>query len=456
MSYDIEQVSLRLNNKVILDHVNLSFHIGEVHAIIGGNGAGKSSLMKVLNGQYPYQQGRLIKDGTAVSSFRDDVTFVAQEVDEVLFNDLTVYDNLTINERKQGLFYRQQQYQLLKDQLEKWGIAVDLNAYVRELSLSQKQMIVIIRALQENKHILIFDEPTASLSAAEVQKLFEEIRLIKHEMAIIFISHRIPELLEIADKITVMENGKIAATKSKGEWTSSMLYQYITSKESYRQTARTARQERSFDLHITTSALHDIHIEAYRGEVIGICGLVGAGKTELAEYLFEHLPHCSYIPEERQKHGLVMNHSIVDNVSYAGGRLFSKKKDELEATRRLGEQLSLKYGHLTDAVSTLSGGNQQKVVIMKGLKADADIFLFDEPTIGIDIGAKQDVFHVIESLRQSGKTILYFSSDCSEIKQLTDKVYVLHKGHVADVVSTNEVSEQQLLVLASGGHKHAI
>lgn len=459
MRFEVSNLNLTINDHHILKDLSIHFEQGKIHAIIGGNGAGKSSLMKVLNGTYPYQKGTLYKDGQKVSSFADDIAYVAQEVDDVLFQSLTVYDNLTIKDRTKGFFYKQQQKQKLQNYIDKFGLSFSLNTHVRDLTVSEKQLLVIIRAILEDKHLLILDEPTASLSQREVNILFNELNLLKKEMAIIFISHRIPELLNISDDIAILKDGECIASKQSDAYDAEALYEAIAGDIlTHHKTNYTTKEQLFSFQHIQTDKLQDINIHGFKGEVIGIAGLVGAGKTELCIWLYHHLSHekISYCPEERQKHGLIMSHSIKDNICFNNKQFFTHHQNEENNILPFANDIGLKYKSFAQQVHALSGGNQQKVVLLRGLYQQSNIFILDEPTVGIDVGAKQDLFKVINQLTASGKTVIYASSDFSELINITDRIYTLHKGQVVDEQLTQNTSETDLLHKATGGIQHAV
>lgn len=459
MRYVLSNLNLTINQHHILKDISIQFEQGKIHAIIGGNGAGKSSLMKVLNGTYGYQSGKMTKNNQLVTNFADDIAYVAQEVDEVLFQNLTVYDNLTYKNRAKGFFYKQQQKNILQEYIDKFGLSFSLSTYVRDLSVSEKQLLVIIRAILENKHLLILDEPTASLSQREVDILFKEVALLKQDMAIIFISHRIPELLQIADDISVMKEGTLTSSSPALSYNAENLYQAIAGSPSVHTKVnhRTTEEVFSFQ-HINTEKLKDVSVNGFRGEVIGIAGLVGAGKTELCDYLYHHLSgkSISYCPEERQKHGLVMQHSIQDNICFNSKHFFTRSKQETTNALPFVQDIGLKYKSFHQPVQSLSGGNQQKVVLLRGLYQQSDIFILDEPTAGIDVGAKKDLFNLINQLAENGKTIIYASSDFSELVSITDRIYTLNKGQIVDEQLTIHVTESDLLHLATGGIQHAV
>ena len=456
--FEVKDVSLSFNKVSILEHINIQFEQGKIHAIIGGNGAGKSSLMKVLDGQYDYQTGKLYRDGVEVKDFHQDIAFVTQEVDEALFQDLTVYDNLTRYDMTKGFFYRKKRKEEIQALLNHWQVEVDVDALVSTLSLSKKQLLLIILAILQNKQLLILDEPTASLSHFEVSRFFKELNQLKQHISIVFISHRIQELLQISDEITVLSKGSIVSSKPTSQWDFEQLSELITEGIAHiHENASFKTNEKAIDIYVSKNHLKDIHITANKGEIVGIAGLVGSGKTTIADYIFNHFKGTpAYVPEERHKHGLVLDHDINDNVQWINPSFFTNKKKEALHTKNLSTQVALKYRDIHQQVQTLSGGNQQKVVILRGLNKNANIFIFDEPTIGIDIGAKRDVFKLIHGLAKEGKTVLYLSSDFTEIKQITDKVYVLNKGQVVNVHETNLVSESTLLYEASGGLGDAI
>jgi len=452
MTFSIHDINLIIDKQHILNSINMTFKTGEVHAVIGGNGAGKSSLMKVLYGAYKANSGTFKFNDHITKNFKDYIAFVNQEVDDALYPELSVYDNIYTHEIKQNFFYKQRNIGQLNALLKSWNLKLDPNALIKDLPISKKQMLIIIRALIQKKQLIILDEPTASLSETEVRQLFKEISNIKHDVSIIFISHRIDELMEISDHISVLKNGQLTYSKPTHLWSKDAIVQAITNSVSETiNKAPHVRDELRFELNnVHHEILQDISLKACYGEIVGIAGLVGAGKTELANYLFRTLNDVAYVPEERQKNALILDASIRDNICL-NNEFIVNASLEKQSLKMLAPHVNLKYASSEQSVSTLSGGNQQKVVFLRGLYQEAEIYILDEPTVGIDIGAKHDLFKQIIHLAEKGKTIIYLSSDFHEIIQISDTIHVLRKGRIINSNKNTNITEQVLLKLASGG-----
>lgn len=452
MTFSIQDIHLNIQEQAILKSVSLKFNIGEIHAVVGGNGAGKSSLMKVLYGSYKATSGTFMHNGDPKLNFKEDIAFVNQEVDDSLYPDLSVYDNIYAQHISRGFIYNQENKLQLEQILQSWQLPIKSDTLIKSLSISMKQMVVIIRALIQNKQLIIFDEPTASLSNNEVRLLFSEIQKIKKEVAIIFISHRIDELLTISDRISVLHDGMLIHSKPIDDWTKSTIIKAITNMDHESYTKHTYKTDRiRFEMNnISKGILNNINIKAHYGEIIGISGLVGSGKTELAEYLYKHCKKAAYIPEERQQDALVLDTSIRDNICL-NDKFLLNKSQEVDAVTSIAQPINLKYRTTEQLVDDLSGGNQQKIVFLRGIYQQADIYILDEPTVGIDIGAKKDLFTQISELAKKGKTIIYFSSDFHEINMISDTIYTLYKGRIIDSRINNNITEEQLLELAVGG-----
>ena len=483
-----------------LQNVDFDFESGHVTALVGANGAGKSTLMKVLSGVYSHYTGEITVNGQPVeirnpNAAKDlGIETVYQEVDTALVSTLTVAENIMMDYLARGIGHKQfinSKYMktTAKNILQEMGIEIPINAIVASLSMAQKQMGVIARAVLRKCKFLILDEPTAPLSNSETEKLFEIVKRLKKEgVGIIFISHRLDELFVICDTMTVLRDGRIVEANKP-------LDSHVTNKdivELMLGRAYNAELDRSGrtigevvleakDLSEASGKVKDINLTLRKGEIVGISGLVGAGKTELCKTLYGAFPKGSgellvngksvsfrspreavrsgiaLIPEERRKEGIMVGESVCSNLSMAtlskhtGFLSFINKRSELSAAKEKIEKVKVKTPSPYQMIQFLSGGNQQKVTIGKWLDSDADIYIFDEPTKGIDVGAKQDVYNLIIELARQGKAILYSSSEQSEILQLTDRAYVMYGGKIQKEVNTAQATEELLLLYSTGG-----
>lgn len=494
---EMKEISIAFPGVQALSHVNFKMESGTTHALIGANGAGKSTLMKVLAGAYAHYEGE-IKFNGQVSHIRTPkeakdagVQIVYQEVDTALIPYLTVAENIMLEQIVQGQMSRTlinwaNIYKAAEVQLKKLNLAIPVKKIVSELTLAEKQLVLIARATATACKFLILDEPTAPLSEVEVSRLFKLVTQLKQEgVGIIFISHRLPELFEICDDITVLRDGKHIITKeiknaTQIEVSTHMLG--VSLGEQY-----PVRHNKPSEIVLQAKHLadgdkvHDVSFELRKGEIIGIAGLVGAGKTELCRLLFGatkltsgqleynkkivkfKTPHdaikhkFAMIPEERRREGIFVEEKVVTNLTAANIHPFTKMKlwlsQQLEKQAALSiiEKLNIKTPNEKAIVHNLSGGNQQKIAIGKWLLSDADIFIFDEPTKGVDVGAKKDIYDIIAKLAEAGKSVIFASSETNEVLGISDRIYVMYDGKVAKQLETDRTNEQEIMFYSTGG-----
>ncbi|WP_342499826.1 sugar ABC transporter ATP-binding protein [Bacillus sp. FSL M7-0791] len=489
----MKNISIEFPGVKALDQVNFTLKKGTVHALIGANGAGKSTLMKVLSGAHSHFHGTIHINGQAatIQTPKDASSYgvqtVHQEVDTALVPYLTVGENMMMHEIEKKIFVSWKELHRKAAQLLKeMDIDISTNRLVSDLTLAEKQMVLIAKAVSIKCSILILDEPTAPLSHAETSKLFSMIdRLKQHGTGIVFISHRMPEIFTICDELTVMRNGTdVAAHLVKDtnpqqvieEMLGAPLEEQFPSRRPLKDAPIVLEVKELNDQH----KLNNIHFYVKKGEILGIAGLVGAGKTELCKALFGASekktgtvqlhgqtiritsPHqavragMALVPEERRKEGILTEESVGWNLTAASlhsfSRIFSflhRSKEKREAGD-IVKRLGVKTPSLEAKVKHLSGGNQQKVAIGKWLLAEADVYLFDEPTKGVDVGAKKDIFTLIAELAARGKSVIYASSELSEIAGIADRVYVLYDGSIAREM-TEPTTEEELLYHSTGG-----
>ncbi len=494
---EMKGISIEFPGVKALDQVTFTAKAGSVHALIGANGAGKSTLMKVLAGAYDHFSGEIKLGGKQLfianptDSQKAGVQIVYQEVDAALIPTLTVAENIMLqetvqhSESKQWIRWRNL-HKEAATQLKKLNSTISTKRLVSSLTLAEKQMVLLARAISTDCRFLILDEPTAPLSTRETEKLFSVINGLKEEgVGVIFISHRIPEIVEICDEITIMRNGKVVKRDMVTNFSQEKIVEWMLGQ----------KLEQQFPEHNPTigaalleveglsdsNIVKNVSLQVKAGEVVGIAGLVGAGKTELCKALFGDTskirgiikikgktvkvksPHVAvqngmaFVPEERRKEGLNLYESVQTNLISANLHSFTKafhfldKKAEKSKSQEIIQALGIKTPSPKTSVHTLSGGNQQKIAIGKWLVSEADIYIFDEPTKGVDVGAKRDIFELISALAKRGKAILYASSELSEIVGLTNRVYVLYDGTVTKELSTAETDEQELLYFSTGG-----
>ncbi|EPY04912.1 ABC transporter-like protein [Paenibacillus alvei TS-15] len=494
---EMKDISIEFPGVQALKNVHFTTETGNVHALIGANGAGKSTLMKALSGAYNHYTGEIWVNGEAVTirsprQAKDlGIQIVYQEVDTALIPYLTVGENIMLEDMVHEMGPKQWiRWRRLHDSaehiLKRMNVQVPTKKLVSELTLAEKQMVLIARAISTKCRFLILDEPTAPLSHAETTELFRIVRDLKaNNVGVIFISHRLPELFEICDDITIMRDGELMTKMRIADTTPVETIEYMLGKKLGEQFP--GRASSIGGMHFEVSNLSDfhkiadIHMHVRKGEIVGVAGLVGAGKTELCKALFgaseiqsgqhklDNRPltvrnshdavkaGIALVPEERRKEGILIFESVVHNISaanlskYCKWGPFLQFRKEREEARRLIEELGIKTPSEHTKVQNLSGGNQQKVAIGKWLLADAEVYIFDEPTKGVDVGAKKDIFELITRLAEQGKSVIYASCELSEIVGITDRVYVLYDGQIVKELHTNDTNEEELLFYSTGG-----
>ncbi|MDN3427232.1 sugar ABC transporter ATP-binding protein [Microbacterium sp. APC 3898] len=473
------------------------FHLekGEVHAILGVNGAGKSTLIKILSGVYQQDEGTIKLDGVDIrlespkAAKEQGIYCVYQEVDTAIVAELTVAENILLDTfaGKGNLFVSRQKIneraRLALRELQVDHINVQQKA--ARLTLAEKQMVLIARALVHSAKIIIFDEPTAPLSIHESEKLYAVIAKLKAQgVGCVFISHRLPEVFEISDRITVMREGTLVKTYDTSEADQDGVIEAMLGAALSHELEPRAHEIGNPLLEVENLSdgqkLKDLSLTVAAGEVVGVVGLVGAGKTELAKALFGGTPLTSgmmklsgktakikhpadaikagmaLIPEERRKEGLFVQESLETNASFPNLKKFSKnllldRKAEKRFADEIIERLRIKTDSTETPLVHLSGGNQQKVAIGKWISLDSALYLFDEPTKGVDIGAKVDIFKLIRQLAESGKGCLYFSSEIHEAIGISDRILVMYNGQIVKELSRQEATQERILLYASGG-----
>ena len=496
---EVKNVSIEFPGVKALNNVSCTFRSGEVKALIGANGAGKSTLMKVLAGANPTYTGEIIYNGKNVEirtpkDARDlGISIVYQEVDSILAQNLSVAENIMIDHIIYDLkgigvmdwaSMRRQAAAVLKE----LRIDIDVNAIVSTLALAQKQMVVIGQSIVRNCKYLILDEPTAPLSVKETETLFALVRRIKARgCGVIFISHRLNELFQICENIVVMKDGEIVGERAvDGRLRIQDIVTMMLGNISGEKLDKSGRSIGDVVLSLEhfgdkKKRIHDINMKVRQGEIIGIAGLVGAGKTELCKAIFgaygatdgsirlgaRQLKQTSteqavkngfaLIPEERRKEGILIADSVKRNLSVAtlksiSSRLgFVNTRKEAERAENKIASLQIKTPSPNQIVGNLSGGNQQKVTIGKWIDSDAQVYLFDEPTKGIDVGAKMEIYKLIVELTRQGKSVIYTSSEQSEIMTLSDRIYVMYDGTIQKELDPEKTDDNEIMYYCTGG-----
>ncbi|WP_432172098.1 sugar ABC transporter ATP-binding protein [Streptomyces sp. Tue6028] len=493
----IEGIRKTFPGVVALDSVDFDLRRGEVHVLLGENGAGKSTLIKMLSGAYHPDAGRVLVDGEEVrihgaqDSERLGIATIYQEFN--LVPDLTVAENIFLGRqpRRFGMIDRKTMEADAAELLRRVGVNVSPRARVRELGIARLQMVEIAKALSLRARVLIMDEPTAVLTSEEVEKLFAIVRALREDgVGIVFITHHLEEIAALGDRVTVIRDGKsvgqVPASTPEDELVRLMVGRSI---EQQYPRVRPVSGDGAGDGAAADGALltvegltrdgvfHDVSFEVRAGEVVGIAGLVGAGRTEVARAVFGADPYdkgavkvagaalrrhdvnaamgagIGLVPEDRKGQGLLLDASVEENLGLVTLRAATHGglvdlKGQRSAAARIAEQLGVRMAGLGQHVRTLSGGNQQKVVIGKWLLAETRVLILDEPTRGIDVGAKVEIYQLVNELTAAGAAVLMISSDLPEVLGMSDRVLVMAQGRIAGELSADEATQDSVMALA--------
>lgn len=458
----------------VLRGVNIDVHAGEIHALVGGNGAGKSTLMKAITGLIDPDSGRIVIGGAEVKNLSpkaahaNSVYMVPQE--PKLFPNLTVFENVVL-----ALGSRKVSREDVTGVIDSLGHPIDLEQPASELSISDQQLIEIVRGILREARLLIVDEPTAALTAREVDRLFAQLRqLAASGVGIFYVSHRMSEIFELCDRVTVLRDGHMVLQDETAALSVDRLVQAMVPDAQLVQRRNSARGiDRDGEPALTVSVLsgqgfRDISLSVYPGEVLGIAGVVGSGRTEMAETLYGLRPGdgsvhiqgaaferrsprralrrgLAYVPEDRHAHGVFLFASIVENITASvlrqvstGGMLSSRREHQL--TDRYTQELSLQAGSRKRRLANLSGGNQQKVALAKALAAEPSVIVLDEPSRGVDVSAREDLYTLIDQLAADGLAVMLISSDFEEVVDLSHRVLVMRDGRIRHELVGDEIS----------------
>ena len=468
--------------------VKLNVARGEVHALLGENGAGKSTLMNVLTGVIPMDKGHIEFDGKVydqptIRQMEDaGIAFVHQELSVI--NDLTVYENIFLNREIRNKWHVLEKKQMIaktQDLFARLGVDMDPMTMVSELKTSEKQLLEICRALHANAKLLILDEPTTALSNEEISHLFEILNKMKSEgTAFIFISHKMPEIFAIADRYTVFRNGQFVSTGDIADVTSESLTSDMIGQEYADRDVYQPRPLGDVILKLdklTGRGFHDIDLEVRKGEILAFTGLAGSGASEVLQTIFGALPiesgsvlisgknvsgsiatfmknKVAMLPSNRKENSVIPDMSIQENFQIAEHTLSANRpvidrKAEGKKFLKQKEMLRIKSDAPTDPINSLSGGNQQKVFLARWLNTDADILIFDNPTQGVDVGAKAEIYQLILQFAQEGKTVIINTLEIPEIKKVSDRCVVLYDGAVAKIFDHDEINEQAVMMYST-------
>lgn len=472
-----------------LSDVTLHFNKGEVHALVGENGAGKSTLIKTCTGAVVPDSGRIVVDGKEFAAMNpklaeeQGIAVIYQEFN--LVGELSVAENIFLGRaiRKGIVIDRKAMVKESRLIFQQFDINIDPEALVSSLTVGYQQIVEIAKAISQNAKILIMDEPSAPLTKTEVERMYLIVDKLKSKgVTIIYISHRMDEIFRLTDRVTVMRDGHMVKTMNTSDTNLDELVKLMVGrelKETYPAREPCIKDEVLLECKdLCGNGLSNISFQIKRGEVLGFAGLIGSGRTELAQLIFGVVPKTSgqiffkgkeispkspraaidygiaLVPEDRKKQGALLAIDIKGNISMAILKRISKffvvdRKKERKIAEEYKESIRIKTPNLEQKVKNLSGGNQQKVIIAKWLASNPDLIIFDEPTRGIDVGAKYEIYKLVNTLVESGKTILMISSEMEEVMGMSDRIIVLSEGRMSGFLNKNEFNQEAIMSLAS-------
>jgi ribose transport system ATP-binding protein len=473
-----------------LDDVHFELRSGEVHCLVGENGAGKSTLMKILSGAIPKDAGSISIEGKEVEihspadTQRLGIGMIYQ--DFKLVPELSVAENILLGSEptkgKSFFIDFARMHEIARSAISQLGEEIDTSTLVSSLSVAGRQIIEIAKAISKKMRVIAMDEPSAPLTENELKNLFAIIRRLKSEgVGIIYISHRLEEVFEIGDRVTVLRDGRIINTCSISDVDRRNLIRWMVGRELENEYPKIVLQRGKEILrleHISGNSVQDINLTLYQGEILGIAGLVGAGRSELARLIFgadvresgkiflegkEINPRSpreaidlgiGLLTEDRNKFGLIMQMSVKENISLSNLRelvdkLFINRMNEIEIARKYVNDLQIKTPSLEQLVENLSGGNRQKVVLARWLYTKSKVLIFDEPTAGIDVGVKFEIYNLINQLAQDGIGVIVISSDMPELLGISDRIAVMCEGRLTGIVSREKATKEKIMALAT-------
>ncbi len=489
----LERVTKKFPGVIALNNVQFSLEEGSVHALMGENGAGKSTLIKILSGTYSDYVGKMFLNGNEVrfanegEAIEAGISVVPQELQPI--DDLTIAENIFIGREPSGripfFIDRKKRNELTCELLKEFELDCEPQTLMGKLSVAQKQMIEIIKAISKSSKVIIMDEPTSALTNIETQHLFEQISLLKKKgISIIFISHKLEEVYKVCDTVTVLRDGNYIDTKKITEVSEEDLIAMMVGRKvsDIYPLIESAQNETVMAVRNLTSkgVFENVSFELHKGEILGFAGMMGAGRSEIMRTIFGMERYTSgeilledkrvsircpgdaikagiaMIMEDRATYGFVGIRSIADNVGLANGEIYAPygwvlKNKLQEDTRQICERLRVKAQDIHTLVGTLSGGNQQKVVLSKWLVRNVKILIMDEPTRGIDVGAKQEIYRLIKELAAEGMAILLVSSEMPEVLSMSHRVEVVADGKIVGEVSGDDATQDNVMKMIAGG-----
>ena len=483
-------IAKEFSGVTVLDDVSFNIYPGRIMALIGENGAGKSTLMKILTGAYLRTAGQVLLCGEPVT-FQDirqsqarGIAIIHQELN--LVKDLSIGENIFLGRepmRRTGIHWKKL-YQDSWEWLEKLGLREDPRTPVKDISVGKQQLVEIAKALSLNARIIVMDEPTGALTVAETEKLFQVIRELKRQgKSIVYISHRLSEIFEICDDVTVLRDGRLIGERPVAELDEDQIIEMMVGRrlsEQYPRISCVPGGEALSVRGLTNQFVKDAGLTLRKGEILGIAGLMGAGRTELARTIYGIYKadkgeiyvdgqrakiHCptdalnygiAYVSEDRKANGIILGMTVRENITLTALKKFSGRLGNLQKAREERSaqdyirDMSIKASGTKQLLKYLSGGNQQKVSLAKNLNTQPRILILDEPTRGVDVGAKKEIYQLINQLKKEGMSILMISSEIPEILGMSDRVAVMHEGRIMGELSMEQASQEAIMNLAVG------
>ncbi|HEL0023972.1 sugar ABC transporter ATP-binding protein [Streptococcus equi subsp. zooepidemicus] len=491
MKIEMTAISKSFGTNKVLEKIDLVLHSGQVHALMGENGAGKSTLMNILTGLFPASSGTIVIDGVEKQFSNPQeaeafgISFIHQEMNT--WPDMTVLDNLFLGREIKGAFGLLDQKAMkekAKRAFDRLGISIPLDLPIGSLSVGQQQMIEIAKSLLSEVSLLVMDEPTAALTDRETESLFQMIASLKKEgVGIVYISHRMEEIFRVTDLITVMRDGIVVDTKPTAETNPAELVKKMVGRDidDYYPAKAAELGELVFEVdNLSGECFKDISFQVRRGEILGFSGLMGAGRTEVMRAIFGLNKRTAgrirlngqdiqvtnpvqairagigFLTEDRKEEGLILDFSIKDNMTLPSHKDFSKNgffddKTSRDFVQKMIDRLRIKSGRPEMVVGNLSGGNQQKVVLAKWIGIAPKVLILDEPTRGVDVGAKREIYQLMNELADRGVPIVLVSSDLPEVLGVSDRIVVMHEGRITGELSRGEATQEKVMQLATGG-----
>ena len=492
MNIEMRGINKSFGSNQVLKDAGFVLKDGEVHALMGENGAGKSTLMKILTGVYTKDAGAIYVDGQEVSyknpqeAEKAGIVFIYQELN-VLF-DLTVEENLFMGKeitKKFGICDKKAMREKAQEIMDRMGVKIPVNAVMSDLSVGQQQMVEICKALMVDAKVIIMDEPTAALTQSETEALFEVMNALRKKgVSIVYISHRMEEIFELCDRITILRDGTYIGTEYIKDITMDDVVQMMIGREIGERFPKRDCPIGEEVLRVEGlthgKMFQDVSFSVRAGEVLGVSGLMGAGRTEIMQAIFGNLPvvggkifiegqevsiknprqaiaaGIGFITEDRKTEGLLLEKSIAENIELANlgkvsdNSVLSRKKGA-ELVKRGIEEFRIKCFGPDHECGNLSGGNQQKVVLAKWIYTDPKILILDEPTRGVDIGAKKEIYNVINEMAAKGVAVIMVSSELPEVLGMSDRIMVVHEGQVTGIIDGQRADQAKVMTLATGG-----